>query len=526
MTKLLIKKELRQIFRAYFYNTKKNSARSKTSTILCFVGFGVLMFGVFGIMFGMMASGLCLPLHKLDLDWLYFFIMSLMAVVVGVYGTVFSTYSSLYLAKDNDMLLALPIPVRSIMISRMFATYIMDVMYSAVVFIPSIIVYCVNDFSINVLISSILFFIQLTIFVLTLSCALGYLVAKLSVKLKNKSYITVITSLFFIGVYYFVYYKASSVLKSFLQNALFYGNMLKDKVYLFYLLGQSCAGNFLYLIIVILVSIALFMIVWCMLKRSFLKILSATKKIEKLKVKKLNIRQGAVFSSLLKKELSRYTSSATYMLNSSMGTVFMVVMMITIIVKKDIFFQMFPYIEGEYLIVGIMAVFFFLISLNFMGACTISLEGKNIWITKSLPVNIKDILLSKVVFHGLLTIIPALVTSLVVCLVLKINPIVLLAILIAGIFYSLMNVSINIMMPSLHWTNEITVIKQSGSSMLAALGGWVYPIVFIALSVFTIKQGWNLTIYLVIWLLLTLIANFIIYRWLTTKGCKKYLDLN
>ena len=175
---------------------------------------------------------------------------------------------------------------------------------------------------------------------------------------------------------------------------------------------------------------------------------------------------------------------------------------------------------------SILVIFFFLISTNFMGACSISLEGKNIWITKSLPVDTKDILLSKVVFHAMLTIIPALITCLIVCVILKINPIILLAVLIAGVFYSLMNVSLNVLMPTLHWTNEISVIKQSGCSMLAAIGGWAYPIIFIVLSVLCVKQGLDITIFMLVWMLVTLLVSIFFYRWLTTKGCKKYLDLN
>ena len=204
MTKLLIKKELQQIFKSYFYNTKKNKARSKASIILCFIGFAAVMIGILGMMFGVLANSMCATLNIYGLDWLYFVLMALMSIVMGVFGTVFTTYSSLYMAKDNDMLLSLPLPVRSILISRIFATYVMDVIYAGVVFIPTIIVFLMNDFSFKVLISSLLFFIQLTLFILTLSCALGYVVAKLSTKLKNKSYITAIASLLFIGIYYFV----------------------------------------------------------------------------------------------------------------------------------------------------------------------------------------------------------------------------------------------------------------------------------------------------------------------------------
>ena len=53
VTKLLIKKELQQIFKSYFYNTKKNKARSKANIILCFKDFSgndpvLLLDDVFG----------------------------------------------------------------------------------------------------------------------------------------------------------------------------------------------------------------------------------------------------------------------------------------------------------------------------------------------------------------------------------------------------------------------------------------------------------------------------------------------
>ena len=48
------------------------------------------------------------------MDWLYFTLMGLVAIFLGAFGSVFNTYSSLYLAKDNDLLLSLPIPLRVI----------------------------------------------------------------------------------------------------------------------------------------------------------------------------------------------------------------------------------------------------------------------------------------------------------------------------------------------------------------------------------------------------------------------------
>ena len=52
MLKLLLKKQLLEIFQVYFYDTKKNKARSKTSTAMYFVLFSLLVFGLLGGIFG------------------------------------------------------------------------------------------------------------------------------------------------------------------------------------------------------------------------------------------------------------------------------------------------------------------------------------------------------------------------------------------------------------------------------------------------------------------------------------------
>ena len=78
------------------------------------------------------------------MGWLYFALMSLLAIFLGAFGSVFNTYSGLYFAKDNDLLLSLPIPVRTLMASRLLTVYLMGLMYSAVVILPAVIVYWVT----------------------------------------------------------------------------------------------------------------------------------------------------------------------------------------------------------------------------------------------------------------------------------------------------------------------------------------------------------------------------------------------
>ena len=56
MLKLLLKKQLMEVFRSYFYDAKKNKARSKGTTIAYIVMFVLLMVGVLGGMFAVLAA--------------------------------------------------------------------------------------------------------------------------------------------------------------------------------------------------------------------------------------------------------------------------------------------------------------------------------------------------------------------------------------------------------------------------------------------------------------------------------------
>lgn len=51
MIKVLVKKQLYEIFRGYFYDSKKNKARSVVSTVLFILLFVGLMAGVLGGIF-------------------------------------------------------------------------------------------------------------------------------------------------------------------------------------------------------------------------------------------------------------------------------------------------------------------------------------------------------------------------------------------------------------------------------------------------------------------------------------------
>ena len=307
MLKILVKKQLTEIFRSYFYNPKTNKARSKGAVAGYIILFAVVMAGLLGGMFTMMSLGLCGPLVSAGMGWLYFALMSLLAVLLGAFGSVFNTYSGLYLAKDNDLLLSMPIPVNTLMASRLLSVYLMGLMYSGVVILPAVIVYwVVAPVTAGVILGGVLLLALLSVFVLTLSCALGWVVAKISLKLKNKSFITMLVSLVFIGVYYFFIFRAQTFIEELVGNAAAYGDSIKGAAYPLYLLGQAGTGDGLAMAIVSAAVLALFAVMWALIARSFLRLATSTGRTERRAYREKAAARRSVPAALLGKELARF----------------------------------------------------------------------------------------------------------------------------------------------------------------------------------------------------------------------------
>lgn len=333
MLKLLLKKQLLEIFRSYYYDAKKNKARSKAATIAYIAMFAVLMVVVLGGIFTLLSVKRCAPMAQAGMGWLYFALMGLLAVFLGVFGSVFNTYASLYLAKDNDLLLSMPIPVYVLLASRLLGVYLMGLLYSGIVILPAVIVYwAVAGVTLANVLGGVLLTALISVFVMTLSCALGWVVAKISL-LKHKSFVTVVISLAFFGAYYFFYFRAMALIQELLANLAVYGAAVKDGAYPIYLFGSVGTGDAKACIIVTVFVAALFALMWALISRSFLKTATATGKTARTVYRETTVRQKSIPAALLGREFAHFGASPNYMLNCGLGTFLMPVCALLILWK-------------------------------------------------------------------------------------------------------------------------------------------------------------------------------------------------
>ncbi len=532
MLRFLLKKQLMEVFRSYFYDAKKNRMRSKGAIAAWFVFFVLILCGMLGGIFTALSLSLCGGLAEVGMGWLYFVILGGIAIVLGAFGSVFNTYSGLYLAKDNDLLLSLPIPVRTIMTARLLNVYLLGAMYSSIVLIPALIVYWVTvRAGAAQVLCGILLLLIVTVIVLLLSCVLGWVIAKISLRLKNKSFITVLISLVFIGAYYLFYFRANELIRRLLLNAAAYGEKIRGTAYGLYLFGRIGEGDPAAAALFAAVTAGLFALVWHVMTRSFLRVVTSEGHLARKRRAEKVAAPKSPFRALLDKELARFTSSSAYMLNCGLGVLLLPASgILLLIMGGEIFgvlgevFASMPGIAPVLLCTMLCMV----AAMNDMAVPSVSLEGRSLWIPQSMPVAPKTVLRAKLSVQLLLTGLPTLFAGVCAAVIADVSPV--LKVLIVAMpaafaaFMAMAGMILSVRMPLLSWTSELAPIKQSGAVLIALFGGWA---VSIALAGVYFLAGYRLgaEAYLGLWTAVLGAASLLMLRGLDTKGAEAFASL-
>ncbi len=524
MVKALLKKQMLEVFSWVVRNQKTGKFRDKKGMI-GFVVLYLFLFGYLGVMFYLIADMLCAPLVSIGFGWLYMALMGLISVTLGVFGSVFSTYSSLYQAKDNDLLLSMPVPVNKVLFVRLAGVYVMGLMYALLVLIPALIVYLLNTpFHILSLMFCLLIPVVLSFFVLSLSCILGWVVAIVSSKLKNQKIITVLLCLGFIAAYYYLCGNMSTLLQEILFDPADFGSKVQGILYPLYQMGLAAEGNILAMLIFAAITLAVYTAVYFVLHRSFLKLATTNRGDKKVKYIHKRGEHRSVAAALMFKELRRFFGSVNYMMNCGLGLVFMVIAGVFLIIKRAEI-SLTCSLLGDEGVIALLAcaAICTMTAMNDMTAPSVSLEGKSLWILQVLPVSAWQVLKAKLSVHLLLCLVPTAVLTICVLYALKLSALYVLLIPLVVILFSVLmavlGLVFNLKMPNLDWTNEVVPIKQSASVALTLFGGWVLVLALGGIY-YLFRNIFTPVIYMVCVIALVSAVDAFLLRWLKKSGTK------
>lgn len=530
MLKILLKKQLYEINEGLFRNKRTGVMRSKMSVIGTISGFILLVLMLSSVFFYLAYKLLFAFMPQLT--WLYFTFMCGIAIILGVFGSVFNTFSSLYKSNDNDLLLSLPITMKSIVLSRLFSVFIIGLLYSGMVTVPTTIVYyAFGSPSLLGVVFAFLLIIVIAVFVASLSCALGYIVVKISYKLKNKSLVIVLISLVFVAGYFWVYSKAFEYIEYLIQNGQIIAKNIKFYAFLFYAMGMMGAGDVFCALGFTIGVFLIALLVYAIMLKSFYKIVATKDSSKKGSYSSSGIKTRGLKKALLNREFKKLLSNSAYMLNCGMGVFFMPLIIAFLIIKGQTINGLIEQVAALKNAIAVIA--FCVIAMSAatvdITAPSVSLEGKNLWIIKSLPVKAKDILQAKINLQCILTLPITLVLGVVVCTVVGITPSVAVLVVFAALCFAVCSAEtgliLNLKMPNLKFTNEIYVIKQSASVAITLFGGWLAVIIcgvggYFLCSVIPASAVMGIVA------ALFLVLDILLKRYIDTKGVKLFENLN
>lgn len=532
MLKTLLKVQFAALKASLLRSRRKQQAKGGTARGIGIAVLFVYVIGCFCIMFGSLFSSLCLPLHQLDLDWLYFAIAGLMAFMLTFVGNVFATQTQLFDAKDNELLLSLPIKPKFILGSRMLLLLALDLGYVLLVMVPAGVVYY-RTLSPSFL--GIVFFVISTLLlpmmVQAFSCLIAWIISLIGSKMRNKNIITMVISLLFLAAYFYLYGKVGDIVSGLIANGTAVAAVFRQYAFPAYYFGVGIAQhNLTYLLLFTVCTLVVFELVYLILSRSFRQITTAKQGAARIEYKEKSMRVKSASSALLRKDFRHFIGNPMYVLNAAMGEILLIIATVSVLVKRELLTELLPILNGQGDYVGlILCVILCGISCtNLISAPSVSLEGKNLWIAQSIPVPASAVLRAKAKLQMLICIPVTVVASLVTGWALKISlPMLAFVVLLPAAFNAfsaLLGVAVNLRFPKFDYINETAVIKQSMSTMVCMFGTMAVVLVLSLLYALVLSAVSPMA-YLAACLVLILAADVLLWRYLAHGGSIRFAAL-
>lgn len=526
MLKALIKKQLAEMFYTSFRRgKKKGSGKGMLVLLIVLAAYLVLVFGGMNLMI----SGALIAVNK---GWFYYLLLFVMSVLFGTLGSVFTTFSTLYLAKDNDLLLSSPIPIRNIILSRLLSVYVMGLIYSGLVSLPGVVVSWIHTGPrFSHVVGGLLLVLLISLVVLGLSCLLGWAVARISLRMKNKSWVALLLSLTVLGLYFYFYFRFMRNLMNIVDAVGALAEKLERSSVLLCRFGRIGEGDWLAMLCAAAATALFLGLIWLLLQKSFLTITTSSAVGKKAVYREKKTAQSSVSAALLRKEWLRFSSSSSYMLNSGLGVVFELVIGVFLLLKgREILTTvetLLPIFPGLSMIASVV-ICCMAASMVYITAPSVSLEGGTIWQLQSLPVDAWQVLRAKLQLHLFVALLPTLFcagAAMAVAPGTLAQKLLLLAVtLLCLLFFALLGLSLGVRMPNLSWTNENVPIKQSAAVGITILSGFG---LIVAMAGCFFLFGWmmGVTGYLGAISLLLLAADAALFLWLRRSGARRFTEL-
>lgn len=458
-------------------------------------------------------------------------LMMAVTSVVTFMTTIYKVKGTLFGFKDYDMIMSLPVKESVIVISRFILLYSINITFTLIIMLPAAVAYGILSAA-NPLFyaASLLTVLFIPVIPMIAAAVMGTLITIIASRFRHSNLFNLIITFAFLGGFMIFGFRMDS------EEAL--GQMSSvltkqiDRIYPLAAMYRRavCELNPYSMLTFLFISGIALMVFAYFVGIKFKAIntgIAANRTKSNYKIGAL--KQGSPFKALYQKELKRFFSSSLYIMNTAFGIVMMTIgALATLFLSPEKLAQILEIPQMSSMAGALSPLIVSMcVSMTFITACSISLEGRNLWILKTSPVSIKTIFLSKIAVNLTITLPAVFLNGILIAVGLKlaIDDIIVLFLMpvVYAAFTAVSGLVINLLLPKLDWTSEVSVIKQSAASMIATFGGIAVvalPIVLL-LGLSDIKPVYINAASTVVIALMTCF----LYHYLNTKGEKLFQSL-
>ena len=414
--------------------------------------------------------------------------------------TLFQTNGYLFSFKEYDMLMSLPFETHTMAGCRFLYMYIKNLPWYLCISLAMLAgygYYVRPPFMVYPLWILLSFF--LPVIPMLFSAFLGFLTAKVSSGFRRTNLIQTILTFCFVLFFFFIRFIIESVFRNEEVTAVLEktsevtGNVARIYLPAGWFSDAVTKGNVLSASLLAGVSALLFAALFRVVGRSYRQINSALRSHAAAKNYKMTVqKKRSVVNAIAFKEFRRLTGSTTYMVNGALGEVLAALTgIITLILGADRIIDMVTQgapINAVMLRPAIPFIIYFFIGMMATTACSPSLEGKNYWILKSLPIEMKTVYQGKMLFNMYLTVPFMAFATLCLCISARVPAVDALLYLVLGFalcaFSTAWGCVCGIRHMRLDWENDVEVIKHGSAVTVYLLPNMFVVMGLVVLAVF------------------------------------------
>ena len=497
MIKTLLSIRMRAAF-ASMQGKRKDGAVAKPSAgrAVLFAVLYLYVAAVFLGLFTMVALSLAPLMIGAGLDSMYFGIFILLGFSLVFIFSIFETKSELFDCKDNELLLSMPIDPKHIVISRTLAVLVYNYLETAAVMLPAIVVYAVFGGSAVGVVGGTLVYLLLPLLATALASGVGYVVAAIGRRTRRNSFVTTVVSLIAFLIYFVVYFGLMDSFEALMEGEI---TVIPESPVLS-AIGSAATLSPVSLLILAVVSVGSAYLAWKIISANYITIATDKRGAKRVEYRQTRLERRSGFEALCRKELRAFFSSSTYMLNSALGVVFTLILSFVALFNRAEIIGIGEELSGELgqgFLPPIMIVAIVIMnSMNMASASALSLEGKNLWILKSMPISARSVLLSKTVPHIVVTSVPGLLSSVLLAVACDAPvwywPFFILTPIASNIFFAFLGIALNVAFPKLEFENEAQPIKQSMSVFLSMITTMLWSLALIGVNLVLAILGFGI----------------------------------